>query len=362
MIPIANPIIGTEEKEKVLEVMDSGMLACGQYVTEFEEKFTSILDSKYGIATSSGTTALEVALKAAGIKEGDKVLTTPFTFIASSNAILYCGAVPVFADVNEDSFNIDAEAVSDRLKEDPEIKALLIVHLYGQTCDMNHIMELVDEYNLILIEDCAQAHGAGYRGKKAGTFGDASIFSFYPTKNMTTSEGGMVVTDSEEIRDKSRQLINHGSSRRYYHQILGYNYRMTNIEAAIGLAQLKHLTEFNHSRQQHAAFLTDNLKDIDWLQTPVVKPHCHHVFHQYTLQVENRDGFASYLDDHDIGYGIYYPLPIYRQPLYQERGYGGIELTVTERLSEKVISIPVHPALERDQLQTMVEVIRDWQP
>src|SRR5690554_2430258 len=245
MIPIARPIISESEKNNIQQVMDSGMLASGGFVKEFEEGFAAYTGSSYGIATTSGTTALHVALETAGIREGDRVLTTPFTFIASSNSILYCGATPVFADVCPDSFNIDPDSIRRKLEEDPGIKGLLIVHLYGLPCEMEEIMELVEEYNLVLIEDCAQAHGAEYSGKKAGTFGKTAAYSFYPTKNMTTGEGGIVLTNDEKVMEKARMLINHGSQKRYYHQILGYNYRMTNLAAGIGLAQLENLEEFN---------------------------------------------------------------------------------------------------------------------
>src|SRR6056297_1067223 len=270
MIPIANPIITDEEKELVNEVMDSGMLIMGEYVKEFEEKFANYSDAKHGIATSSGTTALDVAIKALEIEEGDKVITTPFTFIASSNSILYSKADPIFADVKDDTFNIDPDSIRELLKEHPDTKALMIVHLYGLPCDMDEIMEIVNEHNLLLIEDSAQAHGATYNGRKVGSFGEVSAFSFYPTKNMTTSEGGIVLTDDQEIMERARLLVNHGSPKKYHHDILGYNYRMTNISAAIGLVQFKKLDRFNKQRRKNARRLTEGLNDLTWLQTPVI--------------------------------------------------------------------------------------------
>lgn len=360
MIPIANPRIDRKEKQSVLEVMDSGMLASGSYVNEFENNFSSYIGTEYGIATTSGTTGLHVALKAAGIEEGDKVLTTPFTFIASSNSILYCGAEPVFVDVRPDTFNIDPEKMREKLKEDPDIQAVVIVHLYGLACDMDPIMEIVDEYNLILVEDSAQAHGAVYKGKKVGTFGDTAAFSFYPTKNMTTGEGGMVLTDDQEIVETARLLIQHGSPERYKHEILGYNYRMTNIAAAIGLRQLEKLPDFNQKRKENACFLTENLKELDWLETPYVPDDREHVFHQYTVKVENRDQFISYLEENEIGYGIYYPRPAYKQPLYKKLGYDFYELPVSESLCQQVVSLPVHPALSKGDLEKIVEVVKKF--
>ena len=360
MIPIAKPLIDENEKENVLEVMDSGMLACGQYVKDFEEEFASYIGTDFGNATTSGTTGLHVALKAAGIEEGDKVLTTPFTFIASSNAILYCGAEPVFVDVDPDTFNIDPQKMREALEANPEIKAAVIVHLYGLSCEMNHIMELVEEYDIKLIEDCAQSHGAKYEDDTVGTFGDTAVFSFYPTKNMTTGEGGIVLTGDKEIDKKCNMLIKHGSSERYQHEILGYNYRMTNIAAAIGLKQLEKLDQFNNKRQENAEFLTKNLKDLDWLETPYVPEEREHVFHQYTLKVDNRDEFVEYLEENGVGYGIHYDCPAYRQPLYKKMGYDDYSLPVTERLVEKVVSIPVHPALSDADLKKIVRVIRDY--
>lgn len=362
MIPIAKPLIDIEEKNKVIEVMDTGMLASGKYVTEFEEKFASFIGAKHGIALSSGTTALHVAFEAAGIGSGDKVITTPFTFIASSNSILYSGARPVFVDIDANSYNIDPDSIRKELEKDPTIKALLVVHLYGLSCDMDPIMDIVKEYNLILIEDCAQAHGAKYKGQNVGTFGDISVFSFYPTKNMTTGEGGIILTDNDDIMKRSRMLLNHGSKERYYHEILGYNYRMTNIAAAIGLSQLEKLPEFNKQRQNNASYLTSNLKDLDWLTVPTFSDEYEHVFHQYTIKVNNRDKFANYLKKNGIGYGIHYPLPAYRQPLYKDLGYDELNLKAVEEASKKVISIPVHPALNSNDLDKIIKVIRQYKP
>ena len=360
MIPIANPIITEEEKELVNKVMDSGMLIMGEYVKEFEDKFAKYSDADYGIATSSGTTALDVALKSLEIEEGDKIITTPFTFIASSNSILYSKADPIFADVKEDTFNIDPDSIRELLKEHPDTKAILIVHLFGLPCDMDEIMEIVNENNLLLIEDSAQAHGATYKGRKVGSFGEVSAFSFYPTKNMTTSEGGIVLTNDEEIMDRARLLVNHGSPQKYHHEILGYNYRMTNISAAIGLVQFKKLDKFNKQRRRNAEKLTDGLNDLDWLETPVVPDDREHVFHQYTIKTNFRNELLEYLKEHEIGYGIHYPMPAYEQGLYQKLGYKDVRCPVAEKLCDQVISIPVHPALSEEDIDYMIEKLRDF--
>ena len=360
MIPIAKPLIDEEEKQSVMEVLDSGMIASGDYVRKFEERFASYIGSQYAAATSSGTTALHVALETAGIKEGDKVLTTPFTFIASSNSILYCDGKPIFADVKEDSFNIDPDKIRRELEKDPDIKALIIVHLFGLSCDMDAIMDIVEEYNLTLIEDCAQAHGAEFKGQKVGSFGEVSVFSFYPTKNMTTSEGGIIVSDSKEIIDKARMLIDHGSSKRYDHEVLGYNYRMTNLAGAIGLKQLDKLEDFNNKRIENAEYFTEQLKDIEEIKLPLYSSDKKHVFNLYTIKVEDRDNFASYLEENGIGYGIHYPAPIYKQSLYRNLGYGDLEYPVTEKLCKQVISIPVHHGLSEDDKEKIVKIIRDY--
>ncbi|MFW6308756.1 MAG: DegT/DnrJ/EryC1/StrS family aminotransferase [bacterium] len=359
MIPIAQPLIDKAEKDKVLEVLDSGMLASGEYVSEFEKKVAEFIGTRYGIATSSGTSALQVALKAAGIKKGDKVLTTPFTFIASSNSILYCEAEPVFVDVKKDTYNIDPEQIRKKLEQNPDIKALLIVHLYGLACDMDKIMDLVKKYNLVLIEDCAQAHGAEFEGQKAGSFGDVGIFSFYPSKNMTTGEGGIIVTSTPSIKDKARMFIDHGSNQKYNHEILGYNFRMTNIAAAIGIKQLEKLNKFNQIRRKNAAYFTEELKGIDQIEPPAYEENKKHVFNLYTMKVKNRDRMVASFEKNGIGYGIYYPEPIYRQTLYVSRGYNNLNLEVTETLCREVISIPVHPGLDSKDKKKIVEVIKN---
>ena len=296
MISIAKPLIGDAEKKAVCAVLDSGMIANGAVVTQFENAFAAYVGAKYATAATSGTTALEVALRALGIGPGDKVLTTPFSFIASTNAILYAGATPVFADILPDSFTIDPDAAEAALQADPKIKALLIVHLFGQACDMDRIMALVKKYGLLLVEDCAQAHGAAWNGKTVGTFGDAGCFSFYPTKNMTTGEGGAIVTDNEELQEKFKLLINHGMKVRYHHDIVGYNYRMTNIAGAIGLCQLEKLPEFNAKRRANAAKLSALITN-PLIATPAVTPGSNHCFHQYTVRVKNgrRDDFVAHL-------------------------------------------------------------------
>lgn len=351
MIPIAQPLIGEEEKEAVMAVLGSGMLAQGPKVEEFERAFAAMCGVRYAVATSSGTTALHLALLAHDIGPGDEVITSPFTFIASANAILFVGARPVFVDIDESSYNIDPSLIEARIT--PRTKALLPVHLFGNPCDMEAIMAIAARHGLVVIEDAAQAHGASINGKKVGSFG-TGCFSFYPTKNMTTAEGGMVTTNDEQVAERVRLLRNHGMKRRYYHDCLGYNFRMTELQAALGLVQLAKLEVFNQKRIANARYLTEHLQGV---VTPQVRDGYRHVFHQYTIRVQgNRDQMVEQLREQGIGVGIYYPLPVHQQPIYRELGYTD-RLPVAEAISQQVLSLPVHPALSQADLERIAEAV-----
>ncbi|MCW3134981.1 MAG: DegT/DnrJ/EryC1/StrS family aminotransferase [Methanophagales archaeon] len=380
MIRISAPFLGEEEISAVERVLRSGMLSHGANVEVFESAFADFIGVEHAIAVSSGTAALHIALLAAGIGKGDEVITTPFTFIATANAILFVGAKPVFVDVREDDFNIDVEKVKDAITE--RTKAIIPVHLYGQPCDMKAITDLAEDHNLHVIEDACQAHGAEFAGKKVGSFGTAGCFSFYPTKNMTTGEGGMLTTNSKEIAKKARMLRNHGSSARYMHEILGFNMRMTDISAAIGIEQLKKLPYFTKRRRENAEYLTERLKRIRGIVTPVVKERRTHVFNQYTIRVAgdeeadgangadgaegnrgkegvvNRDDLARMLTERGVEVGIYYPTPVHKQPLYKKLGYKE-RFPISEKLSEEVLSLPVHPGVRKEDLEMMVEIIHE---
>jgi perosamine synthetase len=354
LIPIAKPLIGEEEQEAVREVLSKSQIASGEYVERFEEQFAGYLNSKYAVSTSNGTTALHTAMLAAGIGPGDLVITTPFSFIATANAILYVGAKPLFADVSEESFNMDPKKIEELILETPgDIKAMVIVHLYGNPCEMEEIMEICEKYHIILIEDCAQAHGAVYKGKKVGTFGLASIFSFYPTKNMTCGEGGMLVTNHKEVYEKAQKIINHGQKERYVHDRVGYNYRMTNIAAAIGMEQLRKLEAFNAKRIAHAQQYTEKLAPAHYI-LPTVKEDTTHVFNQFTIRCKiDRRLVIEALMKAGVGYGLYYPHIIPEQPVYKSLGLGGI-YPAAAGLSQEIISIPVHPALSHEDIQYVI--------
>jgi perosamine synthetase len=356
MIPIAKPLMGKEEKEAIIAVLESGMLAQGPKVQEFERAFAAMCGVRHAVATSSGTTALHLALLAHGIGPDDEVITSPFTFIASANSILFVGAKPVLVDIDEASFNIDPSLIEARIN--PRTKALMPVHLFGNPCDMEAIMDIAGRHGLLVIEDTAQAHGASINGKRVGSFG-TGCFSFYPTKNMTTAEGGMVTTDDDQVAERVRLLRSHGMKRRYYHDLLGYNFRMTDLHAALGLAQLAKLEVFNEKRIANARYLTEHLRDV--VVTPQVKNGYRHVFHQYTIRVRgDRDQIVEQLREQGIGTGIYYPLPVHKQPVYQELGYTD-HLPVAQEMSREVLSLPVHPALSQADLERIVEAVSQLQ-
>lgn len=355
MIPIAKPLIGVEEKQAVMEVLGSGIIAEGPKVREFEQAFAEFTGTEHAVAVNSGTAALHVALLAHGVGPGDEVITTPFTFIATANSILYTGAKPVFADIEEDTFNIDSVDVAEKITE--KTKAILPVHLYGHPADMKAIMEIAEDHSLEVVEDACQAHGAEFEGKKVGSFGTGT-FSFYPTKNMTTSEGGMITTDDEKIAGKARMIRSHGSKQRYIHEIVGFNLRMTDISAAIGLCQLKKLSDFNGKRMENAGYLTKQIENKE-VKPPVVRKNCTHVFHQYTIRVEgDRDAVVNTLNQKGVGTGIYYPIPIHRQRLYRDLGYD-VSLPVSEELAEKVISLPVHPSVTKENLDYIASTLNE---
>ena len=356
-INIAKPIIEQEEIDNVVEVLKSGMIAQGPKVSEFEEKFAQWIGTKYGISTSSGTTALHTALLACGIGEGDEVITVGFTFAATSNSVLYTGARPVFVDIDEDTFTMDPSKIEDAITD--KTKAILVVQLYGQSADMDPILDIAHKHNLLVIEDAAQAHGAEYKGRKVGTLGVVACFSFFPTKNMTTGEGGMITTDNEEIANMARIYRAHGSSVKYHHDYLGYNFRSTDIAAAIGLAQLKKIDSFNDKRNENASYLTDGLKDVKGVVPPVVKEGNKHVFHQFTIKVDgDRDKWLDFLNEKGIGCGVYYPIPLYNQKLYKDLGYNQ-SCPVTDKIVDEVISLPVHPSLTKDELDTIISVVKE---
>ena len=355
MINIAKPMIGDEEKQAVLEVLDSGILAQGPRTKAFEEAFAKMVGVNYAIAASSGTTALHIAMLAHGIGPGDEVITTPFTFIASANSVVYAGGRPVFVDIDPVTFNINPALIEAAIT--PHTKAILPVHLFGLSSDMDAIEQIARKHGLTIIEDACQSHGATLHGKTVGSFGTGT-FSLYPTKNITSGEGGMITTDNPEINEACRVIRNHGMRRRYYHDELGYNFRITDLHSAIGLAQLNKLKGFNQKRRENAAFLAANLKGV---VTPCIPEGYEHVFHQFTIRVtgNRRDGLRTFLQEKGIGSEVYYPVPIHQQSYYtQKLGYH-LSLPEAEKAASEVLSLPVHPGLSQLDLEAIVSAVNE---
>jgi len=353
MIPIAKPLIGEEEKSAVMRVLDSGMLASGPRTEEFEKKFAEYVGTKHAIATTSGTTALHLGLLALGITHGNEVILPAFSFIATANVALFCDAIPVFCDVDPKTFNLDPQKIEKLITK--KTKAIMPVHLYGQSADMKPIQEIAQKHDIHVIGDACQAHGAAYDGKMVGSFGDVECFSFYPTKNMTTGEGGMVTTNNDEVAELMISLRNHGREKTkwgYEHGRLGYNYRMTDIGAAIGLEQLKKLPKNIQMRQKNAAYFDSHLNSME---TPYVLPGAKHAYHQYTVKSKNRDTLIQNLKKNEIGFGIYYPQPLHSYKHLKK--YGHKDLKISEKLGTEVVSLPVHPGLTNEELVKVVEVV-----
>ncbi|MBM4430760.1 MAG: DegT/DnrJ/EryC1/StrS family aminotransferase [Chloroflexi bacterium] len=358
MIPISTPLLGAEEKEAVLAVIDSRQLAQGAQVAAFERAFADVCGVKHAIATSSGTTALQTAVLAHGIGPGDEVITTPFTFIASANSIIFAGAKPVFVDIDKHTYNMDPCQIEAVIT--PRTKAILPVHIFGNPCDMGAILDIAVRHGLAVIEDACQAHGASINGQMVGGFG-TGCFSFYPTKNITTAEGGIVTTNDDALADRARLIRNHGQRERYYHESIGYNFRMTEIQAAIGLVQVGKLEQFVETRRANARYLNQHLlrvplaAGLQGVVLPYEAPGHRHAYHQYTVRVpKRRDQMLAHLRERGIGTGIYYPVPVHKQAAYQRLGYRD-HLPVTEEACVEVLSLPVHPALSQDDLEHIVE-------
>ena len=358
MIPVARPAIGQDEISAVTAVLESGKLAAGEHVSEFEKLFSDYCSTTHAIAVNNGTAALHAALLAADIGRGDEVIVPSFSFIATATAVSMTGARPVFSDVHERTFNIDPFKVENCITS--KTRAVIGVHLFGQPFDIAGLQQVCQSHNLTLIEDAAQAHGAMYNGERTGGFGQFGCFSFYATKNMTTGEGGMVTTNEKVFAERLRLLINHGQSEKYLHTRIGYNYRLTDIAAAIGIVQLKKLEKFNNRRRKNAEYLDTHLK-VKGLLTPFVLPGIHHVYHQYVISLTNefplkRADFIDYLKSKGIGSAVHYPLPIHHQPVYAVANEPD-PCPVSTRLASSVLSLPVHPLLDQKELAYICEVI-----
>ena len=350
MIPAAKPLVGDEERAAVDRVLRSGMMAQGPEVAAFEEEFSKYVGGRKCVAVNSGTSGLHMALVAAGIKAGDEVIVPSFTFAATANSVALTGATPVFVDIDPKTFNIDPAAIEAAIT--PRTKGIQPVHLYGLPAQMDVINEIACKHNILVFEDAAQAHLATLNGKYVGSFGYAATFSFYPTKNMTSGEGGMIACANDEMTRMCKLLRNQGMEKRYENEVVGFNTRMTDIHAAIGREQLKKIEGWTKTRQANAKFLDENLKGV---VTPYVTPGASHVYHQYTIRIvgHDRDKFAAEMTKRGVGNGVYYPIPV-----HQLQSFGlNFDLPNTTSACNEVLSIPVHPALTQGELETVVEVI-----
>ena len=358
-IAIADPDVGDREFERVREVLASGRLADGPVVREFEREFAEYCGADRGVATANGTAALQTALRAVGIGEGDAVVTTPLSFVASANAVRLCGARPVFADVDPETYTLDPDAVEAAVEANDDVAAILPVHLYGLPAEMGRLTEVAAAHDLALIEDAAQAHGATCDGRRVGTFGDAGCFSFYPTKNMTTGEGGMVVADDPAVADRAARFVNHGradaADRGYDHVSVGHNLRMTSLAAAIGVEQLRKLPAYNVRRRGHAARLSAALSDVPEIGLPAEPTGRRHVYHQYTVRCPDRDALRATLDERGVDTAVYYPTLIPDQPAYV--GYDA-SVPTARRLAGEVVSLPVHPGLSEADVDRVAAAVR----
>lgn len=345
MIPAAKPLIGDAEREAVDRVMRSGVIAQGPEVAAFEQEFGAALAAgRTCVAVNSGTAGQHLGLLATGVGPGDEVIVPSFTFAATANSVALTGATPVFVDIEPAHFCLDPVAVEAAVTD--RTVGIMPVHLYGHPADMTRLGEVAARRGLKVFEDAAQAHGATWQGSQVGTFGNFAMFSLYPTKNMTSGEGGMVSCADDVIARSVRLLRNQGMERRYENEVVGFNARMTDLHAAIGRVQLTRLAGWNQRRQANARFLTENLAGVG---TPAVAEGATHVFHQYTIRVlDDRDAFATALaEEHGVGTGVYYPIPNHRLPSFGL----DIDLPETERAATEVLSLPVHPALSQEDLE-----------
>ena len=361
MIPILDSkrqyeTIKNEVEPAVLEVMRSGSYILGKNCKALEEEIASFCGTKYSVALNSGTDALHIALRALDIGEGDEVITVAFTFVATTEAIGIVGAKPVFCDINPDTFNMDASKIEALIT--PKTKAILPVHLYGQPCEMDKIMEIAKRHNLYVIEDCCQAIGAQYKGRKVGTFGNIGCYSFYPTKNLgTMGDGGLCVTNDEKLRDRLVALRNHGRAIRYHHDEIGINSRLDEIQAAILRVKLPYIEKWNEMRREHARAYNELFKDCRDIETPKEIDGGYCVYHQYTIKIKNRDAVHKLLQENGVGAMIYYPIPLHLQKVHAHLGLHEGLLPRTEEDKKLVMSLPMFAELTYEEQKTVAKTL-----
>lgn len=370
MIPYGRQTIEEDDIQAVVDVLRSDYLTTGPKIAEFEKMVADYVGAKYAVAISNGTSALHAACFAAGIQPGDEVITTPLTFAASANCVLYCGGTPVFADVDPKTYNIDPEDIRRKITD--KTKAIIAVHLAGQPCDMDEIHKIAKEHDLLVIEDGAHALGSVYKGKKVGTLSDMTTFSFHPVKPITTGEGGMIVTDNEQFYQKMMLFRSHGITREenlmtrndgpwFYQQLdLGYNYRITDIQCALGCSQMKKLDRFLARRKQIVARYNEAFADCENIITPYQLPETESGWHLYIVQVKNCDRRKVFeaLREQGLAVNVHY-IPVYMHPYYQEHGYKDVHCKNAEEIYSHIITLPLYPALTEEQQKFVIEKIMD---
>ncbi|MFC2020396.1 DegT/DnrJ/EryC1/StrS family aminotransferase [Chloroflexota bacterium] len=356
--------IKQEINAAIQKVNEEGQFILGPKVKAFEEEIASYIGVKYAAGVASGTDALHLALLAGGIKPGDEVITTPFTFIATTEVITHCGAIPVFVDIEPKTYNINPDKIESKITT--KTRAIIPVHLYGQPADMNPLLELAKKYDLKVIEDCAQALGAEYREEKVGSLGDAGCLSFFPSKSLGAyGDGGMVVTNNPEIAEKVEMLRNHGAREKYYHIIPGFNSRLDELQAAILRVKLRHLDKWNELRRQKATIYSQLLNEIKEVEPPFVAPYSNHIFNYYTIRLiasEDRNKLQEYLSSQGVATAIYYPLSLHLQDVYKSLGGKPGDFAESECAQEEVLSLPIYPELSEEQIEIIVKTIRNFLP
>ena len=363
MIPIIDSkrqyaSIGAEVEKAVCDVLRSGSYILGPNTKALEQELADFYGCKYTVGLNSGTDALHLALRALDIGEGDEVITVAFTFVATTEAIGIVGAKPVFVDIDENTFNMDASKLEAAIT--PKTNAIIPVHLYGQPCDMDVIMDVAKRHNLHVIEDCCQAIGALYKGKMVGTFGDFGCLSFYPTKNLgAMGDGGLIMCNDEELKNRVVALRNHGGAVRYYHDEIGVNSRLDEIQSAILRVKLPHINKWNEMRRKHAYYYNELFADCKDVQTPVELDDTYCVYHQYTIKVPNRDAVHKMLQERGVGAMLYYPVPLHLQKVHEYLGVGKGSLPVSEKNTEMVISLPMFPELTEEEQRTVANTVKE---
>ncbi|MBU8880786.1 DegT/DnrJ/EryC1/StrS family aminotransferase [Bacillus sp. FJAT-29790] len=353
--------IKRELNEKIQSVLNASHFILGENVRRLEEDIAAYSNVRYGIGVANGSDALHISLTAIGIGPGDEVITTPFTFFATAGAISRAGAIPVFADIEPHTFNINSNLIEQKITS--KTKAIIAVHLYGQPADMDSILKVADKYGLFVIEDAAQAIGAKYKGRKVGGLGDAACFSFFPTKNLGAyGDGGMIVTNNENQAEKMKLIRVHGAKERYNHQILGYNSRLDEIQAAILNVKFLYLDSWNNLRREKAHLYTNLLSKVcpDKVVLPIESEGNHHIYHQYTIKAERRNELKAYLSEHGIDTIVYYPIPLHLQPVFADLGYKKGDFPLAEKAAIEVLSLPIFPELTEGQQIFIVEKISDF--